>query len=237
MTYPYPNLQRTKPGGPKVYDRMIRAEMAKSPSLNRCSRDAYTMWPWLIMAADSQGRFDAAPRALRNEIYPFRDDVTDAEMRHWLDEYEAVGQIVRWRVGEREYGELVNFHLYHSLRYQAKSRIPKPDEHDVEVALDKPKEHVEHRLPSDVIAALDNALPGRVGPTQRQKCVPWLYGKERYTAQEVVSALEASIGANNPITYAGKILQNRRIEATIEKEKPARKPVEPLPSWEESLHG
>lgn len=212
-------------------DRLIRASITRSPSLHQCSLTTTLFWPWLTMAADATGRFEATPRLLRTSLFPLRDDVSDADIESWLVELEATDHITRWTLDGRKYGEIKSFQRYQKLRYGRRSAIPHPSDE----AVPEQAATAERRLPSDVKDALEQAMPGRVTDRALQTCVTWLYGRKPYTAQEVVFALSQSVRAADPMLYAAKILANQRASQAVAKAAPPE--PERLPSWEESLNG
>lgn len=202
-------------GSKPVQDRLIRKEMPKSDSLNECSREAYLFWPWLTMAADNHGRFDASPRSLRADLFPYREDVTGNDIQGWLDEFERVGQIKRWKFEGRVFGELANYAKYHrDNRFQRRaSRFPKPDE-----IIEQKVATASTRVPQDIRDMLQQLYPGRANETHLQKIVGWMFGRDLYTSQEVLHALEMSRGKEDPLSYAASVMRHERDKKKIEAE-------------------
>lgn len=215
-------------------DAIIRKTMPFSPSLNKCSREAHAWWPHLLFARDNHGRFNADPRAVRVAIAPMRDDMTDAEVAGWLDEWEKVGQIRRWKVGDHVYGELVNYDCHNDDRFRRRpSSYAKPEE--INSAIDEEKE-ASQRLPVDVLQALENAYPGRLKVDHTRKVFGWLHGSQQYTSREVLDALEAAKHKADPLSYAATILRSNRDKAKLQKADvvvPTVNQLENLPAWGE----
>lgn len=114
--------------------RRIHSEIASSPSVSDCTKDAHLAWPHLSYVADSWGRGPAIPRWIVNEMFKLRYDFTEAEIAVWLDEWERTGMIVRYTVARREYFQILNFDYYQpdTVRHRRKakgSRYPAPPEH------------------------------------------------------------------------------------------------------------
>lgn len=205
-----------------VRDFLIRKEIIESESLSRCSLSAAMAWRALLPVADNHGRFDASPRKLKLKMAPFHDEATEKVIQKWLDEYEREHMITRWQIDGNSYGEIVNYKKWNpGLRYtKSGSKFPRPEE--LEQANAKVEQQPSTRLPSDVLEALEGAMPGRVQAQHLQKVVVWLYGAQAYTAAEVVDALTLARDKKDPITYASTVLRNKRDQQTIDAEAPAK---------------
>lgn len=80
-------------GNHVLYDRIW-----ESDKLARCSRNAALAYPWILLVADDHGRFEYRPRRIWTRVFGSREDVTQTDVTKWLEEYIAVGLLVRYHI-------------------------------------------------------------------------------------------------------------------------------------------
>lgn len=197
--------------GDTVRDIILRKQTVRSDSLNQCSLFAFNAWGYFLQRCDNHGRFDARPRVVRVDMYPLRTDVTDEMVASMMDEYEEHGQIRRWKLNGKMFGEVLSYQFHNDTRYKAKASIYlKPDELGEQKESDSAK-----KLPVDVRQAIEDAYPGRTKVEHFRKVYGWLYGSQKHSVREVLDAIEASRSKNEPLAYAAKLLRGAKsTEAT-----------------------
>lgn len=96
--------------------RILHDSFLTSPSLRACSVRAQDAFPRFLLCADDFGCFEAAPRVIMGRAWPYRDDVTEGDVRDWLVEYAAQGMILLWDVTGRWWAHFRNWDRYQRLR-------------------------------------------------------------------------------------------------------------------------
>jgi hypothetical protein len=81
----------------------------------------------IINHADDQGRMKANPVYLRNQIFPYDEDVTPAQIQQWLTLMADNDTIILYESERRQYVQLKNWWKYQSLQYAQPSPYPRPD--------------------------------------------------------------------------------------------------------------
>lgn len=125
--------------------RLIDSSISTSPSLRICSPRAQDAFHRFIVLADDFGCFEADPTLLAGLGWPFRRDVTEADIRSWLVEYAMAGMLLLWEHGGRWYAFLAGWNgprgqkarvEYHATRakHGSKRKTPKPPAEQGDVA-------------------------------------------------------------------------------------------------------
>jgi hypothetical protein len=106
-------------------DRVVRADILTSDSVNALSWQAEVFYRRLMSIADDFGRFEARPSLLRASLYPLKlDRVSEPDVVKWLGECSNTGLVRLYTVEGKEYLEILKF----GQRLRAmKSRYPAPD--------------------------------------------------------------------------------------------------------------
>lgn len=104
--------------------RTIKPELAQDLKLASTSRDARYTFILLITQADDEGLIPGAHRQLLGLLYPHNDDVTAAQLLHWIEELESIGAI-RWRatVDGAPVIELTNWSKHQRVDNKGKSHL------------------------------------------------------------------------------------------------------------------
>lgn len=172
--------------------RMLDDSFLSSPSLAKCSPRAQDAFPRFILLADDFGCFDAVPRILLAKGWPYRTDVTEAELAGWLEEYVAAGMAVMWTEAERRYCYLTGWNGPHGQRkrveydpnaakgtagaHGSKRRTPPPPEELVVAVIAGARREVDGKPPGtarestgkDDPENLSNTVPAREIEVSRQ---------------------------------------------------------------------
>lgn len=106
--------------------RTIKPEFPEDETLGRVSRDARLLFILLWTRADDYGRFRAAPAYLRNYLYPYDADVTDAMITGWLQELERVGRVQSYEVRDERYAVVANWAKHQRTDNAGRSLWPAP---------------------------------------------------------------------------------------------------------------
>jgi hypothetical protein len=99
--------------------RLLDDSYLSSPSLARCSPRAQDAFPRFILLADDFGCFEAFPRVLVAKGWPYRTDVSEADVWGWLEEYVAAGMACLWTEKERRWCYLTGWHGPHGQKVRA----------------------------------------------------------------------------------------------------------------------
>lgn len=130
--------------------RMLDDSFLSSPSLAKCSPRAQDAFPRFILLADDFGCFEAFPRVLVAKGWPYRTDVSEADVRGWLEEYVGAGMAVLWTEAERRFCYLTGWNGPHGQR--------KRSEYDSAAPKGTPGAHGSKRRtpppPPDLVAAV-----------------------------------------------------------------------------------
>jgi len=107
-------------------DRMIRAEMRTSATVNSWPRDVRYFWTQLWGYCDDYGRGLYELRVIRALTFPMDDDVTVEMISDWMGVLEEA-QVIRQYVAQgRLYFECINWDEHQKLKYKKKSKLPAP---------------------------------------------------------------------------------------------------------------
>lgn len=105
-------------------DRIIRADILTSESVDQLSWQAEVFYRRLMSVADDFGRYEGRPSILRAAMYPLKlDKVSEPDVVKWLGECSKAGLVRKYTVDGKEYIEISKFRQ----RLRAmKSRYPPP---------------------------------------------------------------------------------------------------------------
>lgn len=111
-------------------DRIVRAGILTSDSVNALSWPAEVLYRRLHSVVDDYGRYDGRSSMLRAHLYPLKiDKVSEADVGKWLTECVTAGLVSLYRVAGRPYVEVLKF----GARVRAEtSKWPSPDDADVQ---------------------------------------------------------------------------------------------------------
>jgi hypothetical protein len=148
--------------------RLIDDSFLSSPSLAKCSPRAQDAFPRFILVADDFGCFEAIPRVLVAKAWPYRSDVSEADVKGWLEEYVAAGMAVLWTEAERRFCYLTGWNGPHGQRKRA--------EYDPMAPKGTPGAHGSKRrtpapppeLVAAVLAGYRRAVDGKPAGTDRE---------------------------------------------------------------------
>jgi hypothetical protein len=130
--------------------RLLDDSFLSSPSLAKCSPRAQDAFPRFILLADDFGCFEAFPRVLVAKGWPYRSDVSEADVWTWLEEYVGVGMACLWTEKERRWCYLTGWTGPHGQKVRA--------EYDPNAPKGTPGRHGSKRRtpvpPADLVAAV-----------------------------------------------------------------------------------
>lgn len=78
----------------------------------------------VVTQADDEGRLHYRPRIIRTTIFPYDDDVTDADVIRWLEDLERIGFITIYNVNGSQYIQITNWHKHQKVSNASPSKIP-----------------------------------------------------------------------------------------------------------------
>lgn len=107
-------------------DRMIRASICTSDTLNELSDFEERFWHRLIVNCDDFGRFDARPAILKGSLFPLADGKTKKDMADALNKLASVGLVELYTVDGKPFLHVVTWSKYQRSR-ATKSKFPAPD--------------------------------------------------------------------------------------------------------------
>jgi hypothetical protein len=108
--------------------RSLKPDFMEDGKVKALSRDARLFFVQMLTEVDDKGRFKYTPKRLAGVLYPGDDDVTGKDIEAWMLECEAQGMIVRYTVGDNDYGWLRNFNKHQVISKPSKSRWPSYEE-------------------------------------------------------------------------------------------------------------
>lgn len=106
--------------------RSIKADLCDDETLGECSRDARYLFVGLITRVDDHGRFRANPSLIRSRIYPYDEDVTNADVARWVAELVAKGRLQTYVADGQQYLILTKWAKHQRIDNAAKSELPPP---------------------------------------------------------------------------------------------------------------
>ena len=91
-------------------DRILRAAILTSDSVNKLSWPAETFYRRLMSVVDDYGRYDGRVQILRSSLYPLKlNQVSDADIAKWADECSTAGLVSFYEVEGKRYLEILKF--------------------------------------------------------------------------------------------------------------------------------
>lgn len=172
--------------------RTIKPEFFDDEKLASCSRDARLAFIGMISQSDDFGVVKGSDAWLRARIFPY-DEVTNAEMRAWIEELEQIGIVRRFISDGETYLAIRNWQRHQKIDRPSTSRNPEMpetlwnqrfDEHSTSPrrVLDEPSTNQQRALdePSlldqdqdqDQGGDQDHFLPGAPAPAQLEEAPP-----------------------------------------------------------------
>jgi hypothetical protein len=118
--------------------RTIKPEFPQSESMGRVSRDARLTFIQLWTLADDSVRLRGNSRMLASLLFPYDLDAGGL-IDKWLDELDAEGCIVRYKVGSDSYIEIAKWLIHQKIDKPSASKNPAPSEGSRILA--NPREH------------------------------------------------------------------------------------------------
>lgn len=110
--------------------RSIKADLCDDETLGACTRDARYLFVGLITRVDDHGRCRANPALLRSRIYPYDDDVTNADVATWLAELVERGRVSLYTADGQQYLVIRRWDKHQRIDNAAKSELPPPPDED-----------------------------------------------------------------------------------------------------------
>lgn len=148
--------------------RLIDDSLLTSPSLAKCSTRAQDAFPRFILLMDDFGCAEANPRVLVGRGWPLREDVSETDVRGWLEEYVGAGMAVLWTVNERRYVFLTGWFGAHGQKrraeYDPKAPVGTPGRHGSKRKTPPPPEE----LVAAVVAGLRRDRDGKPPGVDRE---------------------------------------------------------------------
>lgn len=107
-------------------DRLIRARILSSESIDRLSHAAECTFYRLLTVADDWGRLEADIRVVASRAFPLRAiDISRPELEAWLQELVGAGILVRYDIEGKPYAAFLNWTKHNHLRNKM-SKFPGP---------------------------------------------------------------------------------------------------------------
>lgn len=103
--------------------RSIKPEFPQSESMGNVSREARLAFILLWTLADDAGRLRGNSRMLASLLFPYDDDAPGL-IDGWLAELEHENCIVRYRVADASYVEIVNWQQHQKIDRPSASKLP-----------------------------------------------------------------------------------------------------------------
>ena len=108
--------------------KAIICNLGKSRSFGRLSLKAKVLWPMLLVAADDQGRGDAAADAVKWYICPNVDEITQDDVPGLLAEMGEQGMVCVYEDGDSEpIFQIVKWWRYQNPQWAQESQYPAPE--------------------------------------------------------------------------------------------------------------
>lgn len=103
-------------------------------------RDARMLYMGMWNLADEHGRLRGDPRFIKGQVFAYDDDLTPDVVDKLLDELDALGKVVRYRVSGARYAFLPKLAEHQRLEAdKVPSRLPAPEDADHEPPPDQPE--------------------------------------------------------------------------------------------------
>lgn len=182
-------------GGVLVPDRMIRASICTSDTLNELSDFEERFWHRLIVNCDDFGRFDARPAILKGSLFPLADGKTKKDMADALNKLASVGLVELYTVDGKPFLHVVTWSKYQRTR-ATKSKFPSPDNTCCQLSSNAPviededesdnrKSKTKTKAENDpAVAAVMSAYMDRINPNVSEQLAAEMLGFIQVMGQE-----------------------------------------------------
>lgn len=176
-------------------DRMIRASICSSDTLNELSDFEERFWHRLIVNCDDFGRFDARPAILKGSLFPLADGKTKKDMTDALNKLASVGLVELYTVDGKPFLHVVTWSKYQRTR-ATKSKFPSPEITCCQMTADVPviedEDEIENRESETktkagndpAVAAVMSAYMDRINPNVSEQLVAEMLGFLQTMGQE-----------------------------------------------------
>lgn len=113
--------------------RMIHEKMLSNASFGTLSANAKLLYIFCIVLADDDGRLKANAIALKGRVFAFQSDITEKEVRSYLNEIAKSRLVIWYKVDNEYFIQHPNWELYQILRSDRKkdSDLPSPDDNQM----------------------------------------------------------------------------------------------------------
>jgi hypothetical protein len=108
-------------------DRMIRAAMRESETVNGWPYALRYFWTQLWGYCDDFGRGRRDPRLVKAGTLPIDDEATVEVVDRWMSGLESAGVIRAYVIDGKDYFEVVNWDEHQEITYKKKTGVPAPD--------------------------------------------------------------------------------------------------------------
>ena len=146
--------------------RTIDPHFPRTPSLSRVSREARLFFILLWTLADDSGRLRLDHERLKDQLYPFDDDVPSL-LPVWIGELESARCIELYRVDDTEYLRVRKWRQMQVIQRPSRSRLPMGPQESQESPEESPrmqKGRASKAIPPEEAFFLDGVeLPGTPG--------------------------------------------------------------------------
>lgn len=113
--------------------RVIREGLVTSDKVAAMAPAAQDRFPRYWLAADDFGCFLVQPEVIKGRLYPRRPDMTPEAVAEDLKEFERVGSLLTWPVGNKTYGWFTGWwESNRKPRGTSKRKTPKPPHPDAD---------------------------------------------------------------------------------------------------------
>lgn len=220
--------------------RIIPRSMSHNDRLEAMSIECVDFFKRLIVETDIDGRLWGKAKALREEVYSLRDNITSRRIEAWLnilwkskDKETGLGLIERYNVGGRECIWLPGHDSHQSLRKDraAASEIPDPPPElmakarkNLVAAKGKEAEKPKAEIKTDDIKVASmvryyEEATGRIlGTSDLQRVIEFADEYEDGWFEKAVDEVVASPEPiNAPMPYIGKCLENWKVAGGVTK--------------------
>lgn len=134
--------------------RMVYAQLAENKSFALMSDKAQILYVFMIVLADDEGRLKGDSELLRAKVFPFKPDITIADMKGFTKEIAKAGLIKWYKDGDNYYIQHPNWEKYQILRADRTkpSNIPTPS-NDNQMSTKRPRKISKLSKEREVIAS------------------------------------------------------------------------------------
>ena len=109
-------------------NRMIKTDFWDDETLSSISRDAKLTFIGMWNFSDDRGVIKGKPVWLKNQIYPYNDDLSIKTITLWLEELEAIKVILPFTNNNEKYYYIKNFLKHQQISHPSVWRNPDPPE-------------------------------------------------------------------------------------------------------------